>query len=79
MAIYSWTSQGLAPVLMMVGCMHGEKIERFKNCCVAEHVHFGGCSIMNWGGISYYVCTEHYVITNGLGVGYRDEILAQIV
>ena len=58
-----------------------QKNERFRDCCVLEHDRYGGPSVLVWGGFSYDVSTDLYVIASGAltGVRYRDEILHEFV
>lgn len=55
--------------------------ERFADPCIAEHDHYGGGSIMVWGGITYGNRTRLYLVPGGAmtGVRYRDEVLEPIV
>lgn len=54
--------------------------ERFVDDCVVERSHFGGGSVMVWGGISTHHKTPLYhVIGNLTGVRYRVEILRPLV
>ena len=51
--------------------------ERFAPVCVAEHVRFGGDSVMVWAGISPQGKTDLHVIDNGTltALRYVNEIL----
>lgn len=54
--------------------------ERYVDANVVEHDHFGGGSVMVWGGISMTGRTDLVVVDGNLtGQRYRDEILAPVV
>lgn len=55
--------------------------ERYADCNIVEHDHFGGGSIMVWGGICIAGRTELCIIDRGsmTAIRYRNEILGPIV
>ena len=54
--------------------------ERFNDAVVCEHDHFGGGSVMMWGGFALHHRTPlHQIHGNLNGVGYRDDVLRPVV
>ena len=58
-----------------------QRIERFRDCCVAELDRFGGASVLVRAGMSYDGRTDLYVIRDGPlnAARYRDEVLHPFV
>ena len=54
--------------------------ERLADGCVREHDHYGGGSLMVWGGIHLHGRTPLHLVPGRLtGVRYRDEIVRPLI